>query len=75
MQEGGGAAGCGRRSGGGRALPGLPLPGTVSCETVIGSRDLLNDTVDYFPAIMSQCNLVMVLRSHVYAQRCGAHGW
>lgn len=59
---------------GGRCLASRS-PGTVSCETVIGSRDLLNDTVDYFPAIMSECNLVMVLRSHVYTQRCGAHGW
>lgn len=40
----------------------------VSCGKVIGFRDLLNDIVDYFTTIMSQCNLVMALHSHVHVQ-------
>lgn len=47
----------------------------VSCGKVIGSRDLLNDTVDYFTAIMSQCNLVMALHSHMNVQPSCAQGW
>lgn len=46
----------------------------VSCGRVIGSRDLLNDTVDYFTAIMSQSNLVMALHSRVHPQPRCAHG-
>lgn len=47
----------------------------VSWGKVIGSWDLLNDTVDYFIAIISQCNLVMALHSHVHMQPYCAHGW
>lgn len=47
----------------------------VSCGKVIGSRDLLNDTVDYFTTIMSQYNLVMPLHSHVHVEPYWAHGW
>lgn len=47
----------------------------VSCGRVIGSRDLPNDTVDYFTVIVSQGNLVMALHSHMHAQPRRAHGW
>lgn len=47
----------------------------VSWGKVIGSRDLLSDTVDYFIAIISQCNLVMALHSRVHVQPYCAHGW
>lgn len=45
----------------------------MSCEAVIGSWDLLSDTVDYFTAVVSRGNLVTVLHSHVHAQLCRAH--